>query len=648
MKRVYQFGLVALNVVFLASCHNEPQSELTSNAKVVDVESETILFSEGDSSRVSDYQSESLSSSVEQDAILEPQLPDNAISMEDYDPNVYVADLPWVLYSGEELTTSISFKGGGDMYIYGDLNITYFSQGGGTIYIMSGGSVTLQSSQLNNGVTIENYGVLNIPDNFTISNGAYLSSYTPLTSSGSVVVDGYLYCGDSASFESLTINNSSGEVVIEYDLIVDGDVKLSNGSLYIGKYLKCEQLSLLNNASLTFDSSSLIECVTMDVSTDNGTVENLGDSYSVIYCDTLIVRYTDQRQFRGWIDIHAESIITYGDSEVIWLSSVIFGGSTYIPETEYNPSFGTSTEEQSYGLKHIAQIAPHDSETSATSIDIKDSYAYVSWHTAESEFNGYIDVIDISSLDIVSTLYASDRDFNHIYVGEGKIYTTGDNNKGAFIAEIDYPNTNGEVEIYQRQVDGASGNSLLINGDDDKIWVVTGSDGGVSIIEQDNLLYYAPQKSAKYIVNDGDNMLVLAGYPDAWLYYYDSNGEVVNSYSVGGFYPYDGKNTVAIYGDTVYVALGNNGVKSFENGVNVMTFSEEGIGSANSVAVDENYIYIANGVNGFVVLNRSDFTVVARHSLGDSSANFVAIGCDDQLYVAYGLDGVNIYELVKM
>lgn len=530
------------------SCSDETQSEPTSARS--DVGSETILLSEGDSGRVSDYRLESLSSRVGDDATSEPQVPDDAISMEDYDPNVYMDDIPRVLYSGCDLTTTISFKGGGDLYIFGNLTVTSFSSGGGTIYIMSGGSVTLESSYLNRDVTIVCYGELNIPDNFTIANGAYIYLYSSFSSLQSVTVDGYLYSSDSVSLGSLTINNSSGEVYIDGDLDVDGDVKLSNGSLYIGGELSCDELTLLNNAT-----------------------------------------------------------ITYGES---------------------------------YELSHIAQIAPHREGISATSIDIKGDYAYVSWHTAESELSGYIDVIDVESLEIVSTLYAADRDFNHIYIGEGEIYTTGDNNKGAFIAQIDYPNSLGEVEIYHRQVEGSSGNSMLV--DDDDIWVVTGSDGGVSVINDDAVEIFDPLAYAKYIVRDGDNRLVLAGYPEAKIYSYDREGELLDSYSVGSFYPNDGKNTIAKYGDTTYVALGSSGLKAFENGVNVLTFSED-IGAVNCVAVDEQFCYLAGGVGGFVVLKREDFSPVARHTHSDSSANFVAVGCDGMLYVAYGQQGVNLYTL---
>lgn len=263
-----------------------------------------------------------------------------------------------------------------------------------------------------------------------------------------------------------------------------------------------------------------------------------------------------------------------------------------------------------------------------------------------SSLKGYIDIINIGNLEVVATLFAANKNFNHIYVSEDKVYATGDNKRGAFITEINYPSSLGEIELDIKKIRGASGNCILLNRDYSTTWAISGASGGVSIIDNEDEVIFDRLTYTKYIVDNGSNMLVLAGDNNTKIHNYSYDGTIMDSYIVGNIDPNDGKNTIAISGDTVYVALGRSGVKAFVNGSEILSFAEEG--SANCVSVDEEYVYVANGVDGFVVLNKLDFSLVTRHTLGGASANFVKKGDDDLLYVAYGRDGVNVYDLVRL
>ncbi len=74
-------------------------------------------------------------------------------------------------------------------------------------------------------------------------------------------------------------------------------------------------------------------------------------------------------------------------------------------------------------------------------------------------------------------------------------------------------------------------------------------------------------------------------------------------------------------------------------------FTGEEVGSVNCVDIDDNYIYVANGLAGLMILEKSTLNVVKEFKLGDASANFVRKGEDGYIYVAYGLKGVHRFKL---
>lgn len=129
--------------------------------------------------------------------------------------------------------------------------------------------------------------------------------------------------------------------------------------------------------------------------------------------------------------------------------------------------------------------------------------------------------------------------------------------------------------------------------------------------------------------------------------------------------PVNGKNVVAIEGDNIWVCLGNGGVKHLKiNGSSIieqssfcikdkskeelkklgLTEKEAAAACANGLAVDENYIYVAHGGAGIVLLDKNDLSYVTRTKNHSGSANYVALA-NDYIYVAYGLSKVQVYRL---
>lgn len=70
-------------------------------------------------------------------------------------------------------------------------------------------------------------------------------------------------------------------------------------------------------------------------------------------------------------------------------------------------------------------------------------------------------------------------------------------------------------------------------------------------------------------------------------------------------------------------------------------------GYANGVAYDNNYVYLACGSYGLVVLNKADGSVVAHRNIGDNSANYVAVDNSGNIYVAYGQSRIQVFKLTN-
>ena len=124
----------------------------------------------------------------------------------------------------------------------------------------------------------------------------------------------------------------------------------------------------------------------------------------------------------------------------------------------------------------------------------------------------------------------------------------------------------------------------------------------------------------------------------------------------------DGKNTIAVDGSDLYVCQGDGGLVRYDaqgNGT-VLFDAPVGakntvIGRVNGVAVDNNYIYVACGGYGLVVLDKTkakgENVVARRRAFYDgnqsfNSANYVTL-YKDYICVAYGRSRVQIFKLTK-
>ena len=130
------------------------------------------------------------------------------------------------------------------------------------------------------------------------------------------------------------------------------------------------------------------------------------------------------------------------------------------------------------------------------------------------------------------------------------------------------------------------------------------------------------------------------------------------TFDVGAIAPNNGKNMVAVDSNNrIYVCKSAKGLFCYDESGNkawewltpVSTSDKNNSvdkrqGYINGVAVDNNYVYVAAGAYGLVILNHEG-KVVTHRSIGtNNSANYVAVK-DGYIYVAYGKGRIQVFKL---
>ncbi len=620
-----------------------------------------------------------------------PNIPVGAVNMLDVDGKgtPYTAwtaqkGTNYYLPEGAEWSGQIQLNEGMNYFVEGSLALNFYGSKG-VVNILPKGTLKITESTTSiNGVSIRSWGEFDVESNLTIGFGGSVISYSKseisavkmqnqgefihygdLTLSSDLDCSGYkssfnVYGSVAANF--VMVNNSSkalvaGNVVTETGVEVNGYSSLkvgaslvspngrvystNNSTLDVADYIKCKTLELDSNGNVVTHKETLVVCDNLIYKNNTAKIHNADKegAYTVIVVKNLEEAWNSiDRMNGGGIDLHTDpSEYEHLD----WTANVIFNGSTYIPEKGLRPEYGPRPvdPEPLYTLDHIGSIKSIDKESvSATSIDFVDGLAYFSWHKRGADYDGYIDVADITSRSIVSTLHATTQDFNSINVVGSQICAVGGDAKGAIISNIVYSKSVVSAADYS-YVGGASANSVLCVGENK--WVTTNS--GVTILPENKFISL---ESAKYATISGDKVVVLAGTPAASLNIFEQDGTLVRSFSCGTISIENGKNTIFADGDRIYVSLGEAGLRSYNlDGTLLSEFAEVGSGAVNGVSADENYIYMACGLSGLYILDKNDFSLIKSYSLNGASANFVKKADDGLIYVAYGLNGVHLFEL---
>uniref|UniRef100_UPI00402518F4 hypothetical protein n=1 Tax=Prevotella sp. TaxID=59823 RepID=UPI00402518F4 len=344
-------------------------------------------------------------------------------------------------------------------------------------------------------------------------------------------------------------------------------------------------------------------------------------------------------------------------------------------------------------LMLLSTIANYDRDTqSATAIVPTDNNkVYVSYHTNGKDFGGSIDVAEMNGeqLTLKQRVQQAEAgatyDFNHLNVINSKLYLAGSakgkDGKQLGGATISYAaiGSDGLLNV----TEGLTSQSLdnTVKGDAN---CVVPFDNNIAVASTLGYSVYEPTLAkeakdrvsttgkAKFVAVNGSSLVglnytseIAAGDAEVQgeVQVFDNSMKQTSSFNVGSIAPNNGKNMIAIDSDgRIYVCKSAKGLMCYNSNGNQAWTSEwttpvshgEGNisvdkrqGYINGVAVDDNYVYVAAGAYGLVVLTK-DGKEVTHKRIGTSgnSANYVAVK-NGLIYVAYGKGRIQVFKLTS-
>ena len=340
-------------------------------------------------------------------------------------------------------------------------------------------------------------------------------------------------------------------------------------------------------------------------------------------------------------------------------------------------------------LMLLSTIANYDRDTqSATAIvPTDDNKVYVSYHTNGTEFGGSIYVAEMNGEQLTlrqrvqQAEAGATYDFNHLNVINSKLYLAGSakgkDGKQLGGAAISYAAIGGDGLL--NVTEGLTSQSLdnAVKGDANCVVpfgnnIAVASTLGYSVYDPTLVKgeLTATTGKAKFVAVNGSSLVglnytseIAAGDAEVQgeVQVFDNSMKQTSSFNVGAIAPNNGKNMIAIDSNgRIYVCKSAKGLMCYESNGNQAWASEwttptsksdknvsvdKRKGYINGVAVDDNYVYVAAGAYGLVVLTK-DGKEVTHKRIGTSgnSANYVAVK-NGLIYVAYGKGRIQVFKL---
>lgn len=354
----------------------------------------------------------------------------------------------------------------------------------------------------------------------------------------------------------------------------------------------------------------------------------------------------------------------------------------------------------------VIDYTNHTHDISATCIQPYNDKLYMSYHTNEENqkdpnktTGGCIEVFETKNDQTTMLQYLQDKkeiyDFNHLMV-DGKdatkyVYIAGHSTNGGMMGRIAL-NSNGLLDTDIKDIDEtttlnpltivdwehtglAKSDENCIVRDGDKLMVATTKGYGVYDANTLDLIgkKETPGK-AKHIALNNQYIVTLHYNNEV-----ESDDEAVSgtlqvfplgadiltatpakTINVSSIAPNDGKNTIAIDGNHIYVCRSAKGLSCYDLttgeevwnwGAPLTANTKVPQGYANGVTYDANYIYLACGSYGLVVLDKNKMEngkpvkVVKKRAEAGMSANYVTLD-GGYIYVAYGKSRLRVMKLI--
>lgn len=588
-------------------------------------------------------------------------------------------------------TQNITFKSGAKAYIDGSIRAKNLT--------IEDGAVVTATRNILNATKVDLAGALKV-GGFCKTGNLNITGLLDATDKNAVVkVTKQLNLEDGslikANYVNVTDNTYSGDKGNK-KVVKVGDAQLN---LKKGGQIQIADLGVINVNNLVTDNASAaqiqlqgqnaVAVIKADNFTNNGNATinafaTPGTNSVLLLQMSKCFEGTTQMPSSGDLDISA-SYLDYDKAT---------SGALVEPKDEVNEQYGYILSDEAKKasatpkLDLVASFGDNNG-MSASCIQTVGNYVYVSYHThgnGKTNLKGGLEVLHMADNKLVGDQAVQGNtsiDINHVMIDNNNAYIAAtDINKGAFLGVVPLENNVYSTNMTQYVLDalnnknGIDANCVVKYGDN----IVMSSTRGYEFYDKEfGHTYFQTTADAKGLASANGNLYsLLATGKNTTGTVNVFNGidlrqeKATTTFTTNGNVgPEDGKNTVAVDGTDIYVCQGEEGLVRYDaNGKKVWSYKVPVIanqksekygsvkGYCNGVAISGNYVYVAAGGYGVVVLNKADGKELCHRTAfngflengkwaNPNSANYVTIGQDGYIYVAYGKSRVQVFKLTQ-
>lgn len=582
-------------------------------------------------------------------------------------------------------TQNITFKNGSAAFIDGSLRAV-------DLNIEEGASVNATANVLN-------------ATNVTVGGGLKLGGFLQ---AGNVTVNGTIDASAENTAIKVTgkLNMESGSSLTAHYVNVTNNEKDENKTVTkVGE----AELNLKSGSNITISDGNVINV--NNLNTDNASSGQItlagNDAVAVIKADKFTNKGNDK------IDAFA----TPGNNSVLLLQfTKCFNGNGEMPSAgdldisasyldydkattgdvvklidENHKKYGYKLTVDINAIKSnpkldlVAAFNPSNNAMSASCIQNVGDYIYVSYHTNGKARKGGLEVLHFEGNQIKpdqEVQGTTGLDINHLLVDNNRVYVAGGEvNKGAIFAYVPLQNnilTTGEEAMKTYVLNATEHNKLDANsitkyGDH---FVVASTRGFEDYDKDFNHIWFEDTEVKSVVTANNKVYSLVATGANTTGTIKEFNTTMFNNASKtyttnGNVGPENGKNTIAVDGTDLYVCQGVRGLVRYNsNGDKVWDYVVPAIqneksdkygavkGYCNGVAISGNYVFVAAGGYGVVVLDKATGKELCHRIafngkqengqwLNGNSANYVTVGKDGYIFVAYGQSRVQVFKLTS-
>ena len=588
-------------------------------------------------------------------------------------------------------TQNITFKSGAKAYIDGSIRAKNLT--------IEDGAVVTATRNILNATKVDLAGALKV-GGFCKSENLNITGLLDASATNAVVkVTKQLNLEDGslikANYVNVTDNTYEG-TKNDKDVVKVGDAQLN---LKKGGQIQIADLGVINVNNLTTDNASAaqiqlqgndaVAVIKADNFTNNGdaTINAFatpGTNSVLLLQMSKCFMGTTQMPSSGDLDITA----SYLDYDKATSGQLVIRKDESKEQYGYTLSAEAKNAKATPKLDLVASFGDNNG-MSASCIQTVGNYVYVSYHThgnGKTNLKGGLEVLHMADNKLVGDQAVQGNtsiDINHVMVDNNKAYIAAtDIDKGAFLGVVPLENNVYSTNMTQYVLDalnkknGIDANCVVKYGDN----IVMSSTRGYEFYDKEfGHTYFQTTADAKGLASANGNLYSLlatgkntTGTVNVFNGIDLRQDKATKTFTTNGNVgPEDGKNTVAVDGTDIYVCQGEEGLVRYDaNGDKVWAYKVPTIanqesekygsvkGYCNGVAISGDYVYVAAGGYGVVVLNKADGKELCHRTAfngflengkwkNPNSANYVTIGQDGYIYVAYGKSRVQVFKLTQ-